>query len=86
MKVTKAIINLSEDRTILELSQILAQFSSVVIVKKYEGAFYKEANLKSILGLISLRLKNGDQITIEGTGEDEEQAVQAVATFLSGGA
>ncbi|MEW9671718.1 HPr family phosphocarrier protein [Ammoniphilus sp. 3BR4] len=86
MKVIKTVVNLSEDHTIIELSQILAQFESVVIIKKNEGAFYKEANLRSVLGLISLRLQNGDNITIEGTGKDEEAAVEAVARFISGGA
>lgn len=82
--VRKAVVNLSEDQTIVELSQILAAFSSAVIVKKNEGAYYKEANLKSILGLVSLRLKNGDHITIQGTGEDAEAAVEAVARFIGG--
>jgi phosphocarrier protein HPr len=84
MEVVKTIVNLSEDQTIIELSQILAEFSSTVLIKKNEGAYYKEANIKSILGLISLRLKNGDSVTIEATGTDEQEAVRAVSQFLGG--
>lgn len=84
MEVRKAIVNLSEDKTIVELSQILSSYQATVIVKKNEGAFYKEANLRSVLGLVSLRLKNGDHITIEATGEEAKQAVEAVSQFIGG--
>jgi phosphocarrier protein HPr len=84
MEVMKTVVNLSEDKTIIELSQILSEFPLPVLIKKNEGAYYKEANIKSILGLISLRLKNGDHITIEGNGENAKEAVEAVARFLGG--
>ncbi|CAM4300121.1 HPr family phosphocarrier protein [Paenibacillus tarimensis] len=84
MATKKIVIRLSEDKTIAELGKILTGFNSEVMIKKNEGVHYKEANLKSILGLINLRLNNGDGVTIEGVGEEAEEAVEVVATFLGG--
>lgn len=51
--------------------------SSVNIVK--EG---KKVNAKSILGIMSTVIKQGDELVLEIEGEDEEQAVAELETFL----
>lgn len=38
----------------------------------------KEANLKSIMGVMSLGIANGSEFTIEVSGSDESEATQAL--------
>ena len=43
----------------------------------------KEANAKSSLNLMSLGAKQGDKLTIRAEGEDEEEAVDALADLIT---
>jgi catabolite repression HPr-like protein len=52
--------------------------SNVVLVK--EG---KTANAKSIIGVMSLAVTKGSEITLRAEGQDEEQAIQALVEFFS---
>lgn len=52
--------------------------SSVNIVK--EG---RKINAKSILGIMSTRIKHGDDLVLEIEGEDEEKAATDLETFLN---
>lgn len=42
----------------------------------------KQADAKSLLGVMSLAIKQGDQIIIRTEGRDEEQAANHIAQFL----
>jgi phosphocarrier protein HPr len=42
----------------------------------------KSVNLKSIMGVMSLGVPKGGEITISATGEDEVDAVEGVETVL----
>ena len=44
----------------------------------------RRMNAKSIMGMIALGLALGDSVTVEASGEDEENAVSALASFLEG--
>jgi len=57
-------------------------FQSEIKVKKEDGS---EENAKSILGIMSLGLAKGSKITIEASGEDEKQAVKALAEMVEQG-
>ncbi|MEW6638674.1 MAG: HPr family phosphocarrier protein [Actinomycetota bacterium] len=52
--------------------------SEIVVIK--DG---REANAKSSLRLMTLGAKHGDKVVIRATGEDEEQAVEALVAILS---
>lgn len=39
-------------------------------------------NAKSLLGVLSLELSNGDVVTITADGTDEKSAVEAVSNIL----
>ncbi|WP_273846290.1 HPr family phosphocarrier protein [Rubrobacter calidifluminis] len=52
--------------------------SDIVVVK--DG---NEANAKSPIRLMTLGAKCGDRVTIRATGEDERQAVEALAEIIS---
>lgn len=54
-------------------------FSSDIKVIKGD----KEANAKSSLNLMTLGARHDDKITIRAEGEDEEEAVEALAELLS---
>jgi phosphocarrier protein HPr len=54
-------------------------FSSDIVVIKGE----KEANAKSSLKIMTLGAKKGDSITIRAEGDDAEEAVDALAEFIS---
>jgi len=58
--------------------QTASQFSSDIKVKIDD----KIVNAKSIMGIISLGIIEGQVITIIANGEDEEKAVDAIEKFI----
>ncbi|PYZ95597.1 phosphocarrier HPr family protein [Alteribacter lacisalsi] len=76
-------INLNEKQTIVELTQLLAPFKSDVYLVNRSGGNVVEANVKSLLGLVSLRIGNGDRVTLRAEGSDAEEALGKVVQFLS---
>ena len=41
----------------------------------------KKINAKSIMGMMSLALQEGDEVTVVAEGEDEEKAAEGIKTF-----
>lgn len=76
-------INISEDQTIIELSKIVQPYQAEIYLKKFIKGNTIEINLKSFLGLITLQLKNNDQIVVRTEGEDCEEALEKVIKFLT---
>lgn len=58
-----------------------AEFKSTVEVI----AKGKTVNAKSIMGIMSLGLAQGDELTISANGEDQETAVNALVELVEGG-
>ena len=55
---------------------------------KYESNIYievddKRINAKSIMGMMSMALLNGEEVVIDAEGEDEEAAAAAIEEFLT---
>ena len=44
----------------------------------------KKVNAKSIMGMMSLGLNNGEELEVVADGADEAKAVEGIAQFLSG--
>ena len=44
----------------------------------------RHMNAKSIMGMMALGLALGDTVTIETNGSDEDDALEAMASFLEG--
>ncbi len=62
-----------------ELTKIANSFSSdVKIIAKG-----KEGNAKSIMNVMALGIKTGDEITIEANGSDAEAAIEKLRTELT---
>lgn len=79
----KVVVNISEKATIVDLSKMTQKYDSEIFLKKIVGGSVIDVNLKSFLGLITLQLKNGDQVTVRVVGEDSDEALREVVTFLS---
>ncbi len=70
-----------EARPIALLVQVATQFESKVYLQSGE----KRVNAKSIMGMMTLVLAAGDEVTVLADGEDEEKAVNAIVKYLSEG-
>lgn len=74
-------IQLSEGldaRPIALLVQEASQYSSTVYIEVKD----KQINAKSIMGMMSLRLTPGEEITVVANGVDEVEAAKGIETFL----
>ncbi|CCQ94288.1 HPr-like protein Crh [[Clostridium] ultunense Esp] len=78
----KAIVNLNQGlhaRPATEFIQKVRQFGSKVFVIK-EG---KAVDAGSILGLMSMAVVKGTEVTIRAEGADEVEAVETLCKFLT---
>ena len=67
-----------EHRPIAELVQTASKYES----KVYLETATKRVNAKSIMGMMSLNLVNGDLLTVSTEGGDEEAAMDEIQNFL----
>jgi phosphocarrier protein len=58
-------------------------FSSTVHVYNLSRNATKKANAKSILGILSIGVHGSDSIRIVATGEDGQQAIEALSQLVS---
>ncbi len=61
----------------------------VQVASQYESSIHfrhgnKRVNAKSIMGMMTMNFEEGEVITIEADGKDEEQAVAGIAAHLTG--
>lgn len=63
----------------LLVSEVSKYKSNIKIIKNG-----KEYNPKSILGVLSMGAKKGDEITIAAEGEDEDAAVCGIKSLIEG--
>ena len=68
-----------EARPVALLVQVASQYESSIYVEIRE----KKVNAKSIMGMMSLGLAEGEQITIIANGPDEDEAVNAIDKYIS---
>ena len=68
-----------EARPIAMLVQKASQFSSLVHIE----VGTKKVNAKSIMGMMSLNVGNGDQIVVVTDGTDEAAAAREIEMYLS---
>lgn len=68
-----------EARPVAMLVQLASQYESNIYVEIES----KRVNAKSIMGMMTLGLVAGEQITIIADGSDEEQAVSEIEKYLS---
>ena len=69
-----------EARPVAMLVQVASQFESTV----YINADDRKVNAKSIMGMMSLGLASGEEVTVVAEGSDENSAVVEIEKFRSG--
>jgi len=67
-----------EARPVAVLVQVASKHDCTVYIKA-EG---KKVNAKSIMGMMSLGLDSGEEVTVIADGEDEQQAVADIEAYL----
>lgn len=65
-------------KTIALLIQKASDFQSSIHIQCGE----RKANAKSLLGLMSLGLNNGDEVSVIAEGSDEKDALEAIMAWL----
>lgn len=68
-----------EARPIANLVQVANKYTSQIYLEADE----KRVNAKSIMGMMSLALMNGDTVVLDVQGEDEEEAIAGLEKFLA---
>ena len=68
-----------EARPVAQLVQLANEYKCEIHMEVDE----KRVNAKSIMGMMTLGLDAGEELTILATGEDEEKAMRSMEGFLS---
>ena len=74
-------VNLStglEARPVAQLVQVASQFNSEIYVEVGE----KKVNAKSIMGMMTLQLREGEEVLVKADGADEEEALEGIENYL----
>jgi len=82
MKKVTEIVKLAtgiQARPAAQFVQIATRFGSEVLLE-YKG---REVNAKSIMGIMSLAVPSGEEVTITTSGSDEEEAMEQILQFIS---
>lgn len=66
-------------RPVAMLVQIASQFDSTVYIETGD----KRVNAKSIMGMMSLGMSAGEQLTVITDGSDESNALDAIDKYLT---
>ena len=74
--VTK--VSEGHDNPIAELVQVACKFDSEITLESVN----RKINAKSIMGMMSLGLGNGEAVTVSADGADEANAMEAIEHYL----
>ena len=79
-EVTVNCVGRLDARPIAMLVQKASQFESNVYIEILEQ---KKINAKSIMGMMSLNISDGEAVTVVTDGKDEQEAASAIEEYLS---
>ncbi len=68
-----------EARPVAVFVQVASQFESSIYVEHDS----KKVNAKSIMGMMTLGLAAGENVTVSAEGDDEEEAIKSIEKYLS---
>lgn len=83
MKNKNVVIQLKsglDARPVALLVQEASKYDSIIYIESGE----KRVNAKSIMGMMSLGLGNGEALNVSADGSDEDAAIEGIEAFLSG--
>ena len=69
-----------EARIVAMLVQVASQYDSSIYLETEN----KKVNAKSIMGMMSLAIKEGENVTIIANGADEVKAIENIEEYLIG--
>ena len=69
-----------EARPVAMLVQVASQYESEIYVESGR----KKVNAKSIMGMMTLGMGAGEEITVSADGEDEKEALDNIEKYLPG--
>lgn len=76
-------INISPNNNAVQpvalLVQVANQFESSVYVEVED----KKVNAKSIMGMMTMGLESGEEVTVSVNGEDEDEALEQIEAYLT---
>ncbi|MCR4738839.1 MAG: HPr family phosphocarrier protein [Lachnospiraceae bacterium] len=78
--ITVTMDDRGDARPIAKLVQVASQYDASV----YIDCDSKHVNAKSIMGMMTLALKNGDDVSVVTDGSDEDAAVDGIEKYLTG--
>ncbi|GAA4654165.1 HPr family phosphocarrier protein [Anaerocolumna aminovalerica] len=78
-KITIKIPTGLEARPVALLVQVASQYESAIYVECDD----KKVNAKSIMGMMSLGLAAGEEVTVSAEGSDEQAAIDNIEKYLS---
>ncbi|MBD5087944.1 MAG: HPr family phosphocarrier protein [Clostridiales bacterium] len=78
-KITIKIPTGLEARPVALLVQVASRYESSVFVECED----KKVNAKSIMGMMSLGIAAGEEVTVTANGNDEEEAIENIEKYLS---
>ena len=70
-----------EARPVAIFVQVASQYESSVFVEYRE----KRVNAKSIMGMMSLGIAQGEKVAVTADGPDEKEAISGIEKYLTGG-
>ena len=79
-KIVVSNVSKEYDNPIAELVQVACQFDSRIILESEN----RKINAKSIMGMMTLGMGAGEQITVSTEGSDEETAMEEIQKYLLG--
>lgn len=77
--ITIRISNGLEARPVAMLVQVASQYESEIYVESGK----RKVNAKSIMGMMTLGLAAGEEITVSAAGDDEQQAIEHIERYLN---
>ncbi|NLG05507.1 MAG: HPr family phosphocarrier protein [Clostridia bacterium] len=78
--ITIKLENGLEARPVALLVQVASQYESAIYIEAEE----KRVNAKSIMGMMSLGMANGEVVTVSADGTDESAAIEGIEAYLEG--
>lgn len=78
-KITIKIPTGLEARPVALLVQVASRYESSIFVECED----KKVNAKSIMGMMSLGIAAGEEVTVTASGNDEEEAIENIEKYLS---
>jgi len=69
-----------ENRPVAQIVQMASQYESKIYIESGN----KHVNAKSIMGMMTLNITEGENMIIEAEGDDENEAVDNIESLLIG--